>query len=185
VGRVWKTEKMGGSSVDKQPKQKVKVKKTKKRKARRKTLTPNEMKALELVSKDPKKSNSTISKEMNELGMVRDPNYLTRRLSTNAMIAEKISKLRENAELKILESSPKAVKVVNKEMESKSGKQRLDAAKTVLRHSIPSQDERGRSTPTFVSIETLQQIQNINLIGCQERLDAIEAEEVSEGQEDG
>ena len=94
-------------------------------------------------------------------------------------MANKIAIMRENCELKILESSPKAVKVVNKEMESKSGKQRLDAAKTVLRHAIPSQDERRRPTyPAMIAIETLNLIRGNQLIACQDKLKQFEEEEV-------
>ena len=145
---------------------------TKKPKKKKKSLTTNELKALELVAKDPTKSNYAIGREMKELGIVKDEAYLTRRIHKNSSIADIIAIKREKNLLKVQNQMPLALKVSKSHLKDNN----LKAAALVFKHALPTQDDAPVRQP-MIHVETLNLIRGNQLLACQDKLDAIEVQE--------
>jgi len=123
------------------------------------------------VEKDPEASDYQIAKNMNNLGLDVSHNYINQTLKGNNQIREKITKLRENYELKLLKNVPKADKVIKHHLNENS----LDAAKTVLKHALPTYDESKR--PPVQQTVNIQEIRTIIYNDMQdEDNDVIEAQ---------
>lgn len=145
---------------------------TKKPKKKKKSLTTNELKALELVAKHPEKSNYAIGREMKELGVVKDDNYLVRRVSRSTGIADMIAIKREKNLLKIQNQMPLALKVSKSHLKNNN----LKAAALVFKHALPTQDDAPIRQP-MIHVETLNLIRGNQLLACQDKLDTIEVQE--------
>jgi len=144
---------------------------TKKPKKKKKSLTTNELKALELVAKDPTKSNYAIGKQMKELGIVKDDNYLIHRVRNNKVIRDKIAIYKESFELRIARKGQKIAKVLDFHLNNNSLKAALGTAKLITK-----QDDAPVRQP-MIHVETLNLIRGNQLLACQDKLDAIEVQE--------
>ena len=142
------------------------VKKTKKKKKR---LTANELKALELVAKYPEKSNYAIGRDMKELGMVRDEQYLSTRVIKNSVIADKIAIKREKNLLRIQNQMPLALMVSKNHLKSNN----LKAAALVMKHALPVSEDTPVRQP-MIHVDTLNIVQTNQLRVLEERRDAID-----------
>lgn len=97
---------------------------------RLKKMTRVEKKALELVAKNPNLSDNAISKELKELGFVRDRNYMLYRLSRNQIMNLEVRKIRErNAEILSRRIVPKALDLHEKALKEKVSKDILCSTK--------------------------------------------------------
>lgn len=141
-------------------------------KKKKKPLTSKQNKAIELVTKHPDKSNAEISRDMIALGASKDTNYLTTTVRRNTGIAEKIAIKREKYQLAVTNRMPKALKVADNHLKSNN----LKAAALVMKHALPTQEDI-MPRPTTIHINTLNQLQQINLKACEDSLDAIEVKE--------
>ena len=144
---------------------------TKKPKKKKKSLTTNELKALELVAKDPTKSNYAIGKQMKELGIVKDDNYLIHRVRNNKVIRDKIAIYKESFEFRIARKGQKIAKVLDFHLNNNSLKAALGTAKLITK-----QDDAPVRQP-MIHVETLNLIRGNQLLACQDKLDAIEVQE--------
>ena len=150
-------------------------KKTKKKKKR---LTANELKALELVAKHPEKSDADISKDLVELGNVIDPYYLNKRTNVNVVIRDKIAIKREKNLLRIQNQMPLALQVSKNHLKSNN----LKAAALVMKHALPVSEDTPIRQP-MIQVETLNLIRGNQLQVLEERRDAIDITDSSNDNE--
>lgn len=152
----------------------------KKPKKKKKRLTANELKALELVAKHPEKSNYAIGRDMVGLGMVRDEGYLTKRVNKSEVIKARTSILQEKGQLQITRLVPKAVKKLKTSLEG--DKTPLKVIDMTLKHGLSKPEDTIVRQP-MVHVDTLNIVQGNQLVRCQDALDAIEVEESSNDNE--
>ena len=144
---------------------------TKKTKKKKKRLTANELKALELVAKDPGKSNHAIGKDMVELGQVKDNSYLIHRVKRNTTMRDQIAILQEKGQLKFTRLIPKAAKKLKDYLDD--DKTPLKAIDIAAKYGLGRQDDAPPRQP-MIHVDTLNIVQNNQLRVLEERRDAID-----------
>jgi len=145
---------------------------TKKPKKKKKSLTSKQRKAINQVSKYPDKSDAEISKDLMELGVIRDRNYLTNTTRNNKQIRDIIAIKREKYQLRVTNQMPAALQVTRKALKDNN----LKAAALVFKHALPTQDDAPVRQP-MIHVETLNLVRGNQLLACQDKLDAIEVQE--------
>ncbi len=144
----------------------------KKKPVKVKKFTENELKALELVAEDPIKSNRQIGREMKDLGLVKDENYLN--TNRKQRVREKRDKLQELGQLQITKLVPLAgVKLKDK---LNKGDPALKAIDIALKHGLGRPDEAQVRIDT-INIDTLNVLQSNQLSTITQRLDELEPDE--------
>lgn len=124
-----------------------------------------------MVAKDPTKSNYAIGKDMKELGIVKDDNYLIHRVRNNKALRDKTAIYRETFEYRIARKGRKTSEVIDFHLDNNNLKAALGVAKMITK-----QDDQVVKQTT-IHIDTLNQLQQINLQACEDNLDAIEVKE--------
>ena len=106
------------------------------------------------IKKDPLATNYEIGQKLKEKQIVSDVSYPYQATRYNKDIVDKIAKLRERYEQKLLKKTPKAIKVVDNHLNSNN----LDAAKVVLKHALPVGRDDLPNVPIQINIGQLQQV---------------------------